>query len=171
MYQLSGKKTTFELNDLQLCGHLIYCEGPLLSHYESKAGDHYLVCWVDTDEQFNRWLIVRVSIDSLRQYVRKEITLLHILNHPADGLVWVTDIDNEEVQHNTQVLAPSELPTDYLPEKDSFYEYETDDPTLQTGSDTDVYEIHIPKKDNVFLSALTSRMGWRISLSRNIAVL
>lgn len=170
MNEINGKQTTFELKTLQLCGHLIYCEGPLLSHYESKTGDHYLVCWVDTDEQFNRWLIVRVGIDSLRQYVRKEITLHHIINNPADGLVWITDIDNDEMQHNTQVLSSSELPVDYMPEKDSFYEYETDDPTLQTASDTDVYEIRIPRKDNAFLSALTSRMGWKISIPRNIAV-
>lgn len=156
---------------MQLCSHLIYCDGPLLTHYESIAGDHYLVYWVDADEQYNRWLIARVGFNTLCQYVRREITLSKILNNPADGIVWVTDIDNDGAQHNTQVLSPSDLPADYMPTEDSFYEFETDDPTLKAENDTETYEIRIPRNDNSILSALTSRMGWKISTPRKIAVL
>lgn len=168
MTPLNGKSTTFNLKALHWCGDLIFCEGPLLTHYTSDDGNHYLVCWVDADERANRWIILRTNITSLRKYITKEITLKHLMCHPADNLVWVTDIDNNETQHNTQVLPPEELPKDYLPEEDSYYAYELEDPTLR--EDTDYVEIAIPQKDRSFLSTLITRMGWSSSLIGKVAL-
>lgn len=168
MRKIHGKNAAFELNELQRCGDLIYYEGSLLTHYMSEDGNHYLVCWVDADELCNRWIIFRTNISSLRKYLAKEITLRHLVCHPADHLVWVADIDNNEVQHNTQVLQPDELPEEYIPAEDSYYAFEHDDPTLQEG--TDYYEIGIPPKDRSLLSMLIKRMGWSASLVGKVAL-
>lgn len=168
MKRLHGKSAAFELKELQRCGDLIYCEGPLLTHYMSDDGNHYLVCWVDADEHCNRWIIFRTNIANLRKYIAKGVTLRHLVCHPADNLVWVTDIDNSETQCNTQVLQPGELPEEYLPAEESYYAFETDDPTLQEG--TDYYEIGIPPKDLGLLSMLIKRMGWSSSLVGKVAL-
>lgn len=167
MKPLNGKSATFDLKALHWCGDLIYCEGPLLTHYTSEDGCHYLVCWVDADESANRWLILRTSITCLRRYIAKEIPLKHIISYPADNLVWITDIDNNENQHNTQVLQPKELPEDYLPSENSYYEFETEDPMLT--QDTDYVEISVPKRDRSFLYTLIHRMGWKTSLKGKVA--
>lgn len=168
MKSLNGKSTTFSLKALHRCGDLIYCEGPLLTHYRSEDGNHYLVCWADADEYANRWIIFRTNIGNLRKYIAKEITLKHLMCHPADNLVWITDIDNAGKQHNTQILQPEELPEDYLPTEESYYAFESEDPTLR--EDTDYVEIAIPQKDRGFLSTLISRMGWSSSLIGKVAL-
>lgn len=168
MKTLTGMSATFDLKALHHCGDLIYCEGPLLAHYMSDDGSHYLVCWVDADERYNRWVILRTNITSLRRYMAKQVTLKQLISLPADHILWVTDIDNAGVQHHTLVLTPAQLPAEYLPTDDSYYAFESDDATI--GDDTDYIEVGVPPKDRGLLCTLIARMGWTSSLIGKVAL-
>lgn len=169
MITINGKHTLFDINSLQKCGDLIYCDGPLLSHYMSEHGDHYLTYWVDADEKYNRWIIIRTSLNEIRRYTDKQTTLYQVITNPADNILWVTDIDDNLQQHNTQILTPQEFPEDYLPEQSALYEFETDDPLL--SGETDTYELQIPKCDSSLFVQFIKRMGWFSANLRKVAAL
>ena len=46
MIHLEGYSISFEFDNLIQMSDLIYYDGPLLSHFVSKAGDDYLFYWV-----------------------------------------------------------------------------------------------------------------------------
>ncbi len=169
MIEIKGKNTQFDFKTLQKCGDLIYCDGPLLTHYISEHGDHYLAYWVDTDEHYNRWIVVRTCLDYLRQYVKKEIPLYQLIAHPADRIVWITDVDDKMELNNTQIVAPEEIPGDYLPSETAFYEFENNDPLLM--GDTETFELQIPKRDRSLFAQFIERMGWSTASLRKVAVL
>lgn len=169
MIEIKGKHTQFDFSSLQKCGDLIYCDGPLLSHYMSEHGDHYLTYWVDADEKCNRWIIIRTCLKDIQRYVDKQITLYQVMTNPADNIMWVTDVDDAMQLLNTQILSPEELPVDYLPEQNSLYEFETDDPMLI--GETDTYELQVPKSDRNLFTQFIGRMGWSSALLRKVAVL
>lgn len=169
MIEINGKHTHFDFKSLQKCGDLIYCDGPLLSHYMSEHGDHYLTYWVDADEISNRWIIIRTSLDEIRRYVDKQITLYQVIANPADNIMWVADVDDALQLHNTQIITPNELPAAYLPEQNALYEFETDDPMLV--GETDTYELQVPKSDRNLFTQFIDRMGWSSALLRKVAVL
>lgn len=112
------------LKDLVKVSDLIYYDGPLLSHYQSLSGEDYLFYWVDTDDTFNRWLIINISIVKLQDYLNRKISLLNLITELDAGLVYKVDIDNDIQYHNFELLYIHELPESYLPNKNSFYSFE-----------------------------------------------
>jgi len=105
------------LNDLVKVSDLIYYDGPLLSHYQSLSGEDYLFYWVDTDDTYNRWLIVNISIVKLQDYLNRKISLLNLITELDNGLVYKVDIDKNIQYHNFELLYIYELPETYLPTK------------------------------------------------------
>lgn len=89
----------FDLNSLTLIADLIYFDGPLLSHYISEQGDNYLFYWVDSDEECNRWMIIKVSLSTIQDYVNKKITLCNVIRDRADKTVYMVDLDNDLMNH------------------------------------------------------------------------
>ena len=112
------------LNDLVKVSDLIYYEGPLLSHYQSLFGEDYLFYWVDTDDTYNRWLIINVSIIKLQDYLNRKISLYQLITELDAGLVYKVDIDKDIRFHNLELLYIHELPESYLPNKNSLYSFE-----------------------------------------------
>ncbi len=112
------------LNNLVKVSDLVYYDGPLLSHYQSLSGEDYLFYWVDTDNNYNRWLIVNVSIIKLQDYLNRKISLNQLITELDAGLVYKVDIDKEIKYHNFELLYIYELPESYLPNKNSFYSFE-----------------------------------------------
>lgn len=106
---------------------LIYFDGPLLSHYVTEKGDNYLFYWIDEDDECNRWMVVRTDYANIKRYINHQITLLEVLTTPIDDIVYTMDIDDAGNHHNFQVHALEDLPEDYLPTPDSFYEFEPED--------------------------------------------
>jgi len=58
---------------LKCLGDLLYHEGPLLSHFVNEADEceHYFYKWSDCDDTCNRWIIFKVSENSLKYFLRK----------------------------------------------------------------------------------------------------
>lgn len=166
MKTINGIASEFRFSKLYKCADLISYEGPLLSHYVSEHGDNYVFYWVDADDTYNRWLLVRTTLDALRLYVNKEATLRQLISNPEDGIVWVTDVDNDIQFHNSMMVPISNLPSEYLPTQDSYYEFENDDPLL--SDDTDTYRLSVPVKDRHVFATIIERMGWEVSSIRSV---
>ena len=106
---------------------LIYFDGPLLSHYVTNKGDNYLFYWIDQDDTNNRWMFIRTDYDNIQKYTNKKQTLRNVLSSPLDDIVYTVDIDEEGNHHNFQAHSIEDIPEDYLPTEDSYYEFEPED--------------------------------------------
>lgn len=113
------------LKKLKKVADLIYFDGPLLSHFKNKDGDSYLYYWCDANENYNRWLVFRISDEDLNRYLIGKSSLREIITDPVDGFIYSADIDDNLQFHNVYMVQPADLPEAYIPEVDSFYEFET----------------------------------------------
>jgi hypothetical protein len=115
----------FPLGDLELIADLIYFDGPILSLLKNNKDDYYFYCWSDGDDQFNRWLVFRITSPDLHLYLEeKEITLRQLILHPVDGFLYSADIDNDLNYHNVMFVEPANLPDSYLPTENTYYKFE-----------------------------------------------
>lgn len=146
-----GYNMNFDIKNLIKVSDLIFFDGPLLSHYISHRGENYLFYWVDVDDIANRWLIIRTDIFTIQEYLDKKITLYDVITNPNDGFVYLIDIDDETNFSNCQIVQISQLPDDYIPAEDSFYNFELrDDINLSAISQkysSGILEIHISGRD------------------------
>ena len=94
MKTINGFSINFDFSKLIKVADLIYHDGPLLSHYVSNKGENYLFYWVDVDNEYNRWVVIRTDIFSIQQYLEKKSTLHSIITQPNDGFVYTVDIDD-----------------------------------------------------------------------------
>jgi hypothetical protein len=94
----------------------------LVSLFQSKTGENYIFTWVDREERLDRWLVFQVTNDQLERYLRSQDPLKHPLMHPKPGYLFAVDMQTEWRPLGAVVLAPSQLPNDYIPEEDSFYQ-------------------------------------------------
>lgn len=162
MEELIGYDIPFDIKTLKHKADLIEQNGPLLSLYYNGKGDYYLFYWLDCDDRANRWMILRVSLESLCQYLSKQVTLFEVIDHPADNFVWVTDIEDGGRQIATRALPVANIPTDYLPTMDSWFEFDNQQELLkQVG--TEKFEVDVPRGDKALFSAIVVKMGWKLS--------
>lgn len=168
MTQPIGIQTDFDISKLHKCADLILYDGPLLTHYSTESGDHYLMYWVDADEKYNRWLLARIELGSLNDYLEKRCTLYQLLQSSVDSVIWIMDIDSNMQCHECLVTTPSSLPADYMPEKDALYEFETKSDYLNPMIDK--YELEVPSRERNIFNTFIQRMGWTANF-RKVAVL
>lgn len=151
MTQINGKHIDLEFSKYIKVSDLIYFDGPLLSHFISPNGDNYLFYWCDVDDLYNRWIIVRVDISILQKYIEKKISLKNIILSPLDGFVYVADIDDDINYQSVQILLSKELPDEYIPSDNSFFNFEIhEDMSLMGLSQkysSGILEIHISGRD------------------------
>lgn len=124
MKVIEGYSIEYDLSGFRKIASLVYLDGPFLSHYVSTKGDDYLFYWVDRDENDNRWLVLRVSLASIRKYIAKELSLRELIDNPNDGYLYSVEVDNDLNCHDVKLVQPSAIPEDYLPEVDSYFEFE-----------------------------------------------
>jgi hypothetical protein len=151
MKTITGFNISFDFGKLIKITDLIYYDGPLLSHYVSEKGDNYLFYWVDSDNEYNRWIVIRCNILSIQKYLDKAATLYSIITQPNDGFVYMVDIDNQVTYHHTKLIQIKNLPEDYKPAEDSYYTFEPQDDidllALSQKYSSGILELHIKGKD------------------------
>lgn len=151
MKQFQGIEGRLSINDLTKVSDLIYFDGPLLSHYVHKSGENYLSYWVDCDDKFQRWLVFKVGITSLQQYVDKRLSLFNVIRQLDDGLVYLVDVDVDGKTTTPKILFLNQLPDDYLPEADSYYDFsmekKSDVESLSLANNCGMLEIHFTGTD------------------------
>jgi hypothetical protein len=100
----------------------LHYEGPLLSLFHNTAKENHIFCWCDTDGMVNRWLLLRVAQESLDGYLQGDLSLYQLLTNPSDDFVYVVDIDDDDHYQQVYRISITDLPGDYLPEKESYYQ-------------------------------------------------
>lgn len=121
MKRLSGVKI-HKLDFLPIKqGDLLYHEGPLLSVFKDAFSDNfYFYKWSDCNDKAHRWLVFKVSIESLKSFFDKQISLKHlILEQPFS---YFLDLNNSLDPINIVIVSSPNIPKSYLPEEDSYYE-------------------------------------------------
>ena len=123
MREINGYKFVgFNLDSLTLIADLIYYDGPLLSHYISEQGDNYLFYWIDSDEECNRWMIIRVNLSTIQDYVNQKLPLFDVIKNRADQSVYIADLDSDINVKGLYFADINDLYEDYFPKKESFYQ-------------------------------------------------
>lgn len=151
MTPINGKNINKDFNNFIKVSDLIYFDGPLLSHFISPNGENYLFYWCDVDDVFNRWIILRTDLLTIQKYIDKKISLKEILTQPEDGFVYVADIDDSICYQSIQILLADEIPTEYIPQDNSYYNFELKDSINLVGLSQKyscgILEIHISGND------------------------
>ncbi len=166
MRKIEGYDIQYDFSDFKKMADLITFDGPLLSHYVSPKGDDYLFYWVDRDCQDNRWLVLRVSLASLQKYIGKELTLLELIENPNDGYLYSVDIDNNIHYHDIKLVQPSATPEDYLPEADSYYEFEP--VPVEGARELMTYELTIPYNERTRFEEILHKIGFPVSALKKV---
>lgn len=108
--------------DLQLIAHIIYHEGPYLSHFQDTDGNNILFQWCDVTDIHNRWLVLAVTEDQMGGFLQKEISQRELLLNAKGDIVYIVDI-NDRGEHERVISIPSEeIPEEYLSSPDSFFD-------------------------------------------------
>ncbi len=162
MNTLNGFILPFDFKRMKKMTDLIYEGGPILSLYVSD-GDYYLYCWTDCDEGFNRWMIFRVTYGQLRGYVDGKISLLKVLMDNPDGFVRFADYDGKGIfPAQTVAISVMNIPADYLPENDSFFDFGISD-DIRNALLPANYNVVIPEKEQNLFFSLMAKLGWKSS--------
>jgi hypothetical protein len=112
----------FDLDSFTKVADLLFYDGPLLSLFQTKEGDNYLFSWVDCDEASNRWLVFQITNEQLEAYRCARSSLRDLMFSPRNGFIYAVDLDDEVGVSQAKIVSPHELPNDYLPGENAFYE-------------------------------------------------
>ena len=166
MKVIKGFDIQFDFSNFKKIADLIDFEGPLLSHYVSGKGDDYLFYWVDGDAHDNRWLVLRVSLSSLQKYLAKKVSLRELISSPNDGYLYLVDVDTDINYHDVKLVQPTDLPEDYLPTADSYYDFEPV-PT-ENADELMTYELTIPYKEYSRFEDFLLKIGFPVSSLKKV---
>ena len=166
MKKIEGYNIDYDFSGFRKIADLVYFDGPFLSHYVSGKGDDYLFYWVDRDEQDNRWLVLRVSLAGLQKYIGKELTLRELIEHPNDGYLYAVENTIHAQCRIIQLVQPSALPDDYLPESDSYYEFEPI--PAEDAEELMTYELTIPYKERNRFEEILRKIGFPVSALKKV---
>lgn len=119
MRELTGVVSKNQLNGYTFIQDLIYYDGPLLSLYKNHLGKIVLVFWVDCDDKYNKWMIIPTNESIVKSYIDKEISLLDVIL--KNEYVYLFDYVGEGEYDNMCMIGVSDIPDDYLPDKDAYY--------------------------------------------------
>lgn len=115
------------LEPLRIIADLVYYDGPLLTLLSNQTGENdYFYYWCDIDDQYNRWLVFRVTKTQIKSYLQGQRSLREVIRHPIDNYYFVGDMDNQLNWQQVWLVMPSDLPSSYLPKADSWFDKELD---------------------------------------------
>jgi len=112
--------------EFKLFYHILYYDGPILSHVQDADGVDYLAQWVDSSDSAHRWLIFRVEPIDLKGYLSGIVPLQELILSPKNDFVYLTDLTDAGYT-NTMLLKAVNLVDDYLPGPQLLYLLEIPD--------------------------------------------
>ena len=159
---INGFSLPFDYAALKKAADLIYEGGPILSLYVLDS-DYYLFCWADCDNDRNRWMIFRSTLEKLRSYINGKVSLLHLLMNNPDGFARFADYDGVgEFPVRVVAVSVKEIPEDYLPAEDSLFTFGITDEIRDVLFPED-YKVSVPEKERSLFFSLVEKLGWRPS--------
>jgi len=133
----SGHRKMLELKGLELpalefslskLGDFLFWEGPLMSHFVNDRGEDFIFKWSDKDNRHNRWMVYKTTPSLLLGYFNGRLNSLDLILSNPDGFVYFIEMDNDLAHRRITLLKNQDIPGQYLPLPDSFYETETYEP-------------------------------------------
>jgi hypothetical protein len=116
---LNTKPSTLPKN-LYSIGDLVVAYYPLHSLYRDDRGSLYMCSWVERDDSHSRWLLYEVSLNSLGQYIKAEISHLDLLKTALNDYICF-DVDVNEVNSNIVKCTFESLPISYIPKSTAYF--------------------------------------------------
>lgn len=98
---------------------LVYFDGPLVSLIKESTTQDYIYIFVDSG-QLNRWLAVPAARDSLIRYRERSLSLRKFVENAE--ILYLVDIDGDGEYKALYRCEISDIPPDYLPDEDSFFD-------------------------------------------------
>lgn len=125
MEPINGLKLP-EITQFKKVADLIWFEGPLLSHFISPEKEDYLFYWADMDKDrcFEKWIIIQTNDYLINRYINKYISLRELMLKTLNGIAFSVEIDQNINYNNIFAFSIDSIKPNYLPEEDSFYEFE-----------------------------------------------
>lgn len=115
----------FPLADIEKVRDLDYFDGPLLSHFRHRRGDHYLYYWCDCDERANRWMTIRVSETNIIRLMNRFVPLDYVIpGECQDDFVYLVDLDAAGRATRTTLTLLDQIPEGYAPRKGAYLDYD-----------------------------------------------
>ncbi len=97
-------------------------DGPLMTLFEHKENKHiYLLDWIDSNSEFNRWLLYKSNPIVLENFIKGSMSHYDLFMSEEVNC-FVIDIDTHLNWNNCQIVQKKNLPINYLPKKDVFFE-------------------------------------------------
>ncbi len=100
---------------------IFYYEGPILSHFKGENDSDFFYYWIDRDEKLNRWLIFPLEEHRIIEYLNGYVSLRDLIYNFKNNFIFTVDIDRDLNYSNAIMINPFQLPSNYLPEEESFY--------------------------------------------------
>jgi hypothetical protein len=109
-------------NSLVRIVDVVNFDGPLLTLFEHKENKHiYLLDWINRNSEFNRWLLFETKPNVLDKFVKGTISHYDLfMSEDSNG--YFVDIDTHLNWSNCQIFQKKNLPSNYLPKKDVFFD-------------------------------------------------
>jgi len=112
----SGSEDDWDLaRSFKVVRHLEWFDGPLLTVQKADDGSLWLFKWCDCDDTAHRWIVASITEEAIDKYMRKEISLLSMLDSLESYLLVDTNIEI------INVWRANKLPDDYLPQADALH--------------------------------------------------
>ena len=122
MNQLKGIRWQFsQFSELVKVRDLIYFDGPLLSHFQNRHGEDFLVYWVDCDQSLNRWMVIRLDEASILRLVNRVVPIDFVIPKLCrdEFVVFIDSTDNHTSRASTLVRI-QDIPQEYLPSEGAY---------------------------------------------------
>ncbi len=113
---------------LKKMGDLLFWEGPLMSHFINDRNEDFIFKWSDKSQLLNRWLVFKTTPSLLFDFFAGRINSIDLILLNPDGFVYFIDMDNDLNYQKILLTKTKDIPVDYMPLHDSFYEKETYEP-------------------------------------------
>jgi hypothetical protein len=103
---------------------LSYYDGPLVSHFVDSKKENVIFHWIDVDHNSNRWLTYSVYDQDLLLFLKGELSYLNLIKRCFD--IWrIIDIgDNLTINNAFRIVRFEQIPKEYLPEKEAYFDLE-----------------------------------------------
>ncbi len=121
MLQLKGIKLLISQEKYKVLGDLLSYEGPFFSHLADENNEDFLMMWCDKDEKHNRWILYRTNFELLHDYFNGKTSDVNLIRNNPDGFVYFIDIDKNIIWETATLVPVSDVPADYLPEKNAHF--------------------------------------------------
>lgn len=105
-------------------GDIVNYEGPLLTLFSNVANSKlYLFDWAEGEKHVNRWLVYNVAPEMLYLFLKKRISHQALFKNNPEESYYYFDTDGSHSFNDFQLIE-TEIPKNYIPESDSFFEVE-----------------------------------------------